>query len=283
MIAGAIGRNGTMTEFFIGILGETAGPIAAMVATLALVLVALWLAWLVLKRFRSGLFLSAAEKGRLPRLAVTDAVPVDSHRRLVLVRRDDVEHLIMIGGPSDIVVESGIARPGTQRAAIQPTQQAAPATAPRPAAAAARDALAEAERGRAVRQPEPQAPMPAQNQAPVSAPALAPAPASPPAPLVRQTLAAAPAAPAPRQAEPIAPAPAQQAPAQPAAPQRPAYTPAFPPLTANTAPSTHSAPALTPLAAPAAPAQAEAAPTPSASRDLDDILADFDRVKPSRD
>jgi hypothetical protein len=48
-------------------------------------------------------------KNRQPRLAVLDAAAVDTRRRLVLVRRDDVEHLIMIGGPTDIVIESRIA------------------------------------------------------------------------------------------------------------------------------------------------------------------------------
>ncbi|ACP25416.1 hypothetical protein NGR_c16510 [Sinorhizobium fredii NGR234] len=47
-------------------------------------------------------------KNRQPRLAVLDAAAVDTRRRLVLVRRDDVEHLIMIGGPTDIVIESRI-------------------------------------------------------------------------------------------------------------------------------------------------------------------------------
>ncbi|NJR13499.1 MAG: hypothetical protein HC779_03670 [Phyllobacteriaceae bacterium] len=88
-----------MTEYLTGMLGPTIGPIAGMITTLLIVLIVLWLAWMVLKRFRAGLFVSSSEKGRQPRLAVTDAVPVDSHRRLVLVRRDDVEHLIMIGGP----------------------------------------------------------------------------------------------------------------------------------------------------------------------------------------
>ena len=47
-------------------------------------------------------------KNRQPRLQVLDAAAVDARRRLVLVRRDGVEHLIMIGGPTDIVIESGI-------------------------------------------------------------------------------------------------------------------------------------------------------------------------------
>lgn len=34
---------------------------------------------------------------------------IDSRRKLVLIRRDDVEHLIMTGGPVDVVIETGIA------------------------------------------------------------------------------------------------------------------------------------------------------------------------------
>jgi Flagellar biosynthesis protein, FliO len=45
---------------------------------------------------------------RIARLAVVDAAAVDTRRRIVLVRRDNVEHLIMIGGPTDIVIESRI-------------------------------------------------------------------------------------------------------------------------------------------------------------------------------
>ena len=44
-----------------------------------------------------------------PRLAVMEQASVDSKRKLVLIRRDDVEHLIMTGGPVDVVIETGIA------------------------------------------------------------------------------------------------------------------------------------------------------------------------------
>jgi hypothetical protein len=44
-----------------------------------------------------------------PRLGVVEQSTVDSRRRLVLIRRDDVEHLIMTGGPVDMVIETGIA------------------------------------------------------------------------------------------------------------------------------------------------------------------------------
>ena len=43
-----------------------------------------------------------------PRLGVMEQASVDSKRKLVLIRRDDVEHLIMTGGPVDVVIETGI-------------------------------------------------------------------------------------------------------------------------------------------------------------------------------
>ncbi|CAN7393722.1 hypothetical protein [Rhizobium sp. LjRoot254] len=63
---------------------------------------------LFLKRRNSPLFIKGG-KAREPRLMILDAAAVDPKRRLVLIRRDDVEHLIMIGGPTDIVIETGIA------------------------------------------------------------------------------------------------------------------------------------------------------------------------------
>jgi flagellar protein FliO/FliZ len=66
-------------------------------------------AWLV-RRFGGNRLGGANARGRQPRLAVIDASPVDGRRRLVLIRRDNVEHLLMIGGPTDVVVEQNIVR-----------------------------------------------------------------------------------------------------------------------------------------------------------------------------
>ena len=46
-----------------------------------------------------------------PRLSVTEQANVDGRRKLLLIRRDDVEHLIMTGGPVDMVIETNIAAP----------------------------------------------------------------------------------------------------------------------------------------------------------------------------
>jgi flagellar protein FliO/FliZ len=76
------------------------------IVVLALIGVTAW----VVRRFAARGAGASVGRGRMPRLAVIDAAAVDSRRRLVLVRRDNVEHLLMIGGPSDIVVEPNILR-----------------------------------------------------------------------------------------------------------------------------------------------------------------------------
>jgi hypothetical protein len=49
---------------------------------------------------------------------VIDAATVDGRRRLVLIRRDNVEHLLMIGGQADIVVEPNIVRATAREPAL---------------------------------------------------------------------------------------------------------------------------------------------------------------------
>jgi hypothetical protein len=59
-----------------------------------------------------------------PRLGVVEQAAVDSRRRLVLIRRDDVEHLIMTGGPVDVVIENGIS---VSRRAVEDLREVEPA------------------------------------------------------------------------------------------------------------------------------------------------------------
>src|SRR6187549_1198884 len=90
-------------------------PLAARFFIAFLVVLALigLTAWLV-RRFGANR-LGNASRGRQPRLAVIDAASVDGRRRLVLIRRDNVEHLMMIGGPNDLIVEPNIVRAATAR------------------------------------------------------------------------------------------------------------------------------------------------------------------------
>jgi hypothetical protein len=92
---------------------QTVTFVIAFIVVLALIAGAAWL----VRRFAGDRLGVNANRGRMPRLAVIDAAAVDGRRRLVLVRRDNVEHLLMIGGPTDIVVEHNIVRasPMTQR------------------------------------------------------------------------------------------------------------------------------------------------------------------------
>ena len=96
----------------------------AFVAVLALIGAAAWL----VRRFAGNRLGANTNRGRMPRLAVIDAAAVDGRRRLVLVRRDNVEHLLMIGGPTDIVVEPNIVRamPARDQMAQRPAGNAEP-------------------------------------------------------------------------------------------------------------------------------------------------------------
>jgi flagellar protein FliO/FliZ len=51
---------------------------------------------------------SALFAPRERRLAYVERAYIDGGRKLVLVRRDDVEHLLLVGGPIDLVIETGI-------------------------------------------------------------------------------------------------------------------------------------------------------------------------------
>ncbi|WP_407966146.1 hypothetical protein [Bartonella sp. C271] len=44
-----------------------------------------------------------------PRLAICDTVAIDRTHRLVLIRRDNIEHLVLIGGSTAVIIESNIA------------------------------------------------------------------------------------------------------------------------------------------------------------------------------
>jgi flagellar biogenesis protein FliO len=66
-------------------------------------------AWAV-HRFATARLGSENSRGPGPRLAVIDTASVDERRHLILIRRDNVEHLLMIGGSTDTVVEPNIVR-----------------------------------------------------------------------------------------------------------------------------------------------------------------------------
>ena len=113
---------------WLGIFGEQYADAVfwTLVALVALVVVLLVVR--LVRKVGSGAF-SASGRDRRPRLGVTDSLAVDNQRRLVLVRRDDVEHLILIGGPGDVVVEQDI-RPNVTRPRVPQPEPAMDAVAP---------------------------------------------------------------------------------------------------------------------------------------------------------
>jgi flagellar biogenesis protein FliO len=132
-----------MREWLEGLAGpQYATVLTWMLAVLILLAIVLVIVRLV-RSLTFGTFV-AGGRNRKTRLAVMDAAAVDSHRRLVLVRRDDVEHLLLIGGPTDVVVEQDIRlhaqprRPAHQADAVQDqtpprAERSRPAEVPQPA------------------------------------------------------------------------------------------------------------------------------------------------------
>lgn len=82
---------------------------AAFIFVIALIAIGAWVLKGLLSKGSStaGNFL----RGRDRRLGVVEGASVDGRRRLILIRRDNVEHLIMTGGPVDMLIETGIERP----------------------------------------------------------------------------------------------------------------------------------------------------------------------------
>lgn len=222
--------------------GELSVPLRFIIA-FGVVLSLIALTFVGLRHFAGRrLPLANAGRARQPRLGVLDAFAIDARRRLVLIRRDNVEHLIMIGGPNDVLIESEIVRAPAQ-ANMPPQQQR---TQQRPA-----------ENVRAAVNGQPNgAPAPQRDRAPAveALPAIAPEPAEPEVrpPPFRSTM--------PRSAPPL------QAnvppPMPPRVPARPLREPAPAPLRAIAEETERPAP-------PAAPARPKA--------DVDPLYADIEK------
>ena len=111
--------------------------LGALVAFLLAALLLVYIFRLVFgKRIRAP-----GPRNRPRRLDVVDVFDLDKERQLVIVRRDNTEHLLLIGGPNDVLVEGAINRLDLT------TTQSAPTTASAnwPAAPSSADEKLEAE------------------------------------------------------------------------------------------------------------------------------------------
>ena len=76
--------------------------LAALLFVLGLIAVVAWLA----RRFRLG---TGMAPGAARRLALLETLSLDARHKLVLIRRDDTEHLLLLGTAGSRLVEGGIA------------------------------------------------------------------------------------------------------------------------------------------------------------------------------
>ena len=76
------------------------------VLALALVLGLIAVLAFAAKRFGLGPVVTAKSKHR--RLSLAEVLAVDGKRRLVLIRRDDEEHLVLLGPTADLLIEKNI-------------------------------------------------------------------------------------------------------------------------------------------------------------------------------
>ncbi|HYM01963.1 MAG TPA: flagellar biosynthetic protein FliO [Stellaceae bacterium] len=74
----------------------------ALVAVVALIALC---AWIARRLGLGGGFVTGSGKRRL---AIIEALPLDGKRRLVLLKRDGVEHLLLLGLHNDLVIERGV-------------------------------------------------------------------------------------------------------------------------------------------------------------------------------
>jgi flagellar protein FliO/FliZ len=64
---------------------------------------------LFMRRIQGG---TLARTGAQRRLQIVEIMPLDARRRIALIRRDDREHLVILSGTGETVVETGIIPPG---------------------------------------------------------------------------------------------------------------------------------------------------------------------------
>jgi flagellar protein FliO/FliZ len=82
-------------------IAQFAGTLLALLGVIALMAIGAQRFNLVPGMARFGL-----APGRVRRLSLIESLPLDPRRRLVLVRADGRDHLLLIGGESDLVIQS---------------------------------------------------------------------------------------------------------------------------------------------------------------------------------
>ncbi|KKB09533.1 flagellar biosynthetic protein FliO [Devosia chinhatensis] len=122
-------------QFISSLFGGSGNTVLTMLfalgAVIVLIVLAVWLLKVLSKVSGNSV------RGRNRRLAVIDTLVIDQKRQLMIVRRDNVEHLILTGGAHDVVVETGIpveetVAPAGRRPVQQPMARRSGPTTPPP-------------------------------------------------------------------------------------------------------------------------------------------------------
>lgn len=96
------------------LFGIEASRAVLFVIAFAIILALVALFGLVLRKLTGARLMMPGSndrtRSRQPRLGIVDVYDLDRQRQLLLLRRDNVEHLLLIGGPNDVVIETNIVR-----------------------------------------------------------------------------------------------------------------------------------------------------------------------------
>ena len=86
---------------------ETQGYLTAIVS-LIFVLGLIGVIAILARRLGVGIPLKIKNGSKGRRIKIVEVSPLDAKRQLILIQRDNIEHLILISPTSELVVESGI-------------------------------------------------------------------------------------------------------------------------------------------------------------------------------
>jgi len=84
------------------------GNILYAVVALVFVLGLFGLLALTARKFGFGYQMAGNNSKRKKRLSLIETIPLDAKRRLVLLKRDNTEHLVILGSSSELLIESFI-------------------------------------------------------------------------------------------------------------------------------------------------------------------------------
>ncbi|WP_445502825.1 hypothetical protein [Microvirga sp. G4-2] len=272
------------------LFGIEASRAVLFVIAFAIILALVALFGLVLRKLTGARLMmpgSDRSRSRQPRLGIVDVYDLDRQRQLLLLRRDNVEHLLLIGGPNDVVIETNIVRvagaripaaaneagPERIEPALDQVQRPLPVEANgRPSI----EAQLAAQLGTFVRRPSEESDVDQELSAVASVSAPVPAHAEP---MLKPDVVSVTATPVVQglRAEARTAAPFPSTPAAPVAPApverpepRPTFTP--PPFQSRPTPTAPTPPAPAPQAEPVRPFQAAPAekPVPPAAKAVPD-------------